>query len=111
MGYNNPARILKKWDWDENWSENDNYLDEENFMVEWFMNKKYGFNCFPDNVRGGKYTNITNTYKEIYDKKYYNNLPLCKCGLPCDINKTEGEDGNFFYRCPKKIFGKILLMF
>lgn len=53
-----------------------------------------------DKIRGGKYTRFDLNY-EYPNNKYTKDLPLCKCGLPCDIKKN--EDKNYLYfRCPKK---------
>ena len=30
-----------------------------------------------------------------------NNLPLCKCGIPCDISKKD-KTNNLYFRCAKK---------
>lgn len=50
------------------------------------------------NIRGGKYTKFVNYQKP--NNIYVKEIPLCNCGLPCDI-KT--KDGNYFYfRCAKK---------
>jgi hypothetical protein len=51
-------------------------------------------------IRGGKYTRFDIEYNfPIND--YIKNLPLCHCGLPCDIKKNE-EHNYLFFRCAKK---------
>ena len=51
-------------------------------------------------IRGGKYTRFDVEYK-FPNNNYIKDLPLCKCGLPCDIRKN--EDKNYLYfRCAKK---------
>jgi hypothetical protein len=51
-------------------------------------------------IRGGKYTRFDIEYK-FPNNNYIKDLPLCKCGLPCDIRKN--EDKNYLYfRCAKK---------
>lgn len=51
-------------------------------------------------IRGGKYTRFDVEY-EYPDNIYVKDLPICTCGLPCDIRKN--EDGNYLYfRCAKK---------
>lgn len=53
-----------------------------------------------DKIRGGKYTRFDVKYKYPMND-YIKDLPLCKCGLPCDIRKN--EDKNYlFFRCAKK---------
>lgn len=53
-----------------------------------------------DKIRGGKYTRFDIEYR-FPDNDYIKQLPLCKCGLPCDIRKN--EDKNYlFFRCAKK---------
>ena len=51
-------------------------------------------------IRGGKYTRFNSHYKFPINE-YVKELPICKCGLPCDIKKN--EDKNYlFFRCAKK---------
>jgi hypothetical protein len=51
-------------------------------------------------IRGGKYTRFDVEYK-FPENNYIKDLPLCNCGLPCDIKKN--EDKNYlFFRCAKK---------
>jgi len=51
-------------------------------------------------IRGGKYTRSDVEYTfPIND--YITQLPLCNCGLPCDIKKNE-ENGYLYFRCAKK---------
>lgn len=53
-----------------------------------------------DKIRGGKYTHFNVTYKfPINDN--IQNLPICKCGLPCDVKKNK-ENNYLFFRCAKK---------
>ena len=53
-----------------------------------------------DKIRGGKYTHFNVTYKfPINDN--IQNLPICKCGLPCDVKKNK-TDNYLFFRCAKK---------
>jgi len=53
-----------------------------------------------DKIRGGKYTHFNVTYKfPINDN--IKNLPICNCGLPCDIKKNK-ENNYLFFRCAKK---------
>ena len=53
-----------------------------------------------DKIRGGKYTHFNVTYKfPINDN--IKNLPICNCGLPCDIKKNK-ENNHLYFRCAKK---------
>lgn len=72
-------------------------LCAENNIAECLMiHKKDEWN----KIRGGKYTRFDVEYK-FPNNNYIRELPLCKCGLPCDIRKN--EDQNFLYfRCAKK---------
>lgn len=49
-------------------------------------------------IRGGKYTRFDADYS-MPTNDYITNLPLCKCGLPCDIKKNENY---LYFRCAKK---------
>lgn len=74
-----------------------NEFDAENSITESFMmNNKKNWN----KIRGGKYTRFDCNY--IFPSNVnIQNLPLCNCGLPCDIKKN--EDSNYlFFRCAKK---------
>jgi hypothetical protein len=79
--------------------DDDNYdnLEAENSVTECFMMHK------PDEwnrIRGGKYIRFDVEYK-YPDNNYIKDLPLCKCGLPCDIRKNDDEN-YLFFRCAKK---------
>jgi len=53
-----------------------------------------------EKIRGGKYTRFDIEYN-YPTNNYIKELPLCNCGLPCDIRKN--EDKNYLYfRCAKK---------
>jgi hypothetical protein len=82
---------------DINDEDEETYLDCENNITECLM-----IHC-KDNwkkIRGGKYTRFTIEYG-FPDNEYIQNLPLCKCGLPCDIKKNE-EKNYLYFRCAKK---------
>jgi predicted GIY-YIG superfamily endonuclease len=51
-------------------------------------------------IRGGKYTRFDAQYKFPVNDAI-KNLPVCNCGLPCDIRKNE-EQGYLYFRCAKK---------
>ena len=53
-----------------------------------------------NNIRGGKYTRFDVEYR-YPTNDFIQNLPLCHCGLPCDIKKNEDRD-YLFFRCAKK---------
>jgi hypothetical protein len=72
-------------------------LEAENNITECLM--IHNKNTW-DKIRGGKYTRFDIEYS-FPDNDYIKHLPLCKCGLPCDIRKN--EDKNYlFFRCAKK---------
>jgi predicted GIY-YIG superfamily endonuclease len=72
-------------------------LYAENNMIECLMTHNIdNWNKF----RGGKYTRFDIDYN-YPNNKYIKDLPLCECGLPCDVKKN--EDNNYLYfRCSKK---------
>ena len=74
-----------------------NNLESENNITECLMiHNKDNWN----KIRGGKYTRFDCNYKfpKNDNIKY---LPLCKCGLPCDIKKND-KKRYLFFRCAKK---------
>lgn len=87
---------LKRFD-NENGDDEYNGRDIENNITECLMiHNKETWN----KIRGGKYTHFNVTYKfPINDN--IQNLPICKCGLPCDIKKNK-ENNYLFFRCAKK---------
>ena len=85
-------------DFDDNDDNDDtDYLFAENMIVECLMlNNKNNW----QKIKGGKYTRTDIDYTfPIND--YSTNLPLCSCGLPCDIKKNE-EEHYLYFRCAKK---------
>lgn len=55
-------------------------------------------------IRGGKYTHFNVNYNLPMNDDI-KNLPICHCGLPCDIKKYEGfhtMDEYLYFRCAKK---------
>jgi hypothetical protein len=87
--------LLKKFN-DDNDGEYDNLHAENNITECLIINNKDNW----DKIRGGKYTrfNVKYTYPDNY---YINELPLCNCGLPCDIKKNT-ENNYLYFRCAKK---------
>ena len=78
---------------------NDDYdkLEGENNIAECMMmhNKDTW-----KNIRGGKYVRFDCNYSFPYNEAI-KELPLCHCGLPCDIIKNE-QKKHLFFRCAKK---------
>ncbi len=99
--FNNVCKQLEDFNMPE---EDDNYDKSdaefvENDIAECLMiNNKDTW----DKIRGGKYTRFDVNYKFPVNS-YVNNLPLCNCGVPCDIRKNE-EHNYLYFRCPKKNF-------
>ena len=94
--FNRSNTLLEQFNDDCDDEEYDNLLVENNITECLMINKKENWK----KVRGGKYTNFDVNYKYPQNENI-KNLPLCKCGLPCDIRKN--EDKNYlFFRCAKK---------
>jgi predicted GIY-YIG superfamily endonuclease len=75
---------------------NDNLCAENNIAECMMLNNIDNW----QNIKGGKYTRFDVEYK-FPNNNHIKHLPLCKCGLPCDIRKN--EDKNYLYfRCAKK---------
>ena len=53
-----------------------------------------------ENIRGGKYVRLDCLYK-FPTNEYIKELPLCNCGLPCDVKKDQNKE-SLFFRCAKK---------
>ena len=96
---------------------NDNYHEYNKWLLINFNNEtEYCDNLFSENnivecmmnhnktnwekIRGGKYTRFDVCYK-YPENDYIKELPICKCGLPCDIRKNE-EQKFIYFRCAKK---------
>jgi len=83
----------------------DKYCDEDEYCQYWVENNIvekmiYIHKDNWKNIRGGKYTRFDIDYK-YPNNKTINDLPSCKCGLPCDIRKNEKKN-YLYFRCPKK---------
>ena len=91
---------LKYWDTncDETkwYGEGDNLIAENNIAECLMIHKKNEW----EKIRGGKYTRFDINYK-YPNNECIKDLPLCECGLPCDIRKNE-EKNYLFFRCAKK---------
>ena len=73
-------------------------LECENNIVECLMvNNKENWNKF----RGGKYVKFNSNNTKCPVNEYIKELPLCDCGLPCDIKKNN-EKNYLYFRCAKK---------
>lgn len=79
--------------------ENIDNLHIENFITEVLMKNNEDIIQL---IRGGKYTKL-NTINQVPSDDFLDKLPICDCGLPCDIHKNHEEDFIYF-RCPKKNF-------
>ncbi len=92
-GYN--KWLLKKFNDDDN--KYYDHLEAENNITECLMiNNEYNWR----KIRGGQYTRFTIEY-DFPTNEYIKELPLCNCGLPCDIKKNEDKE-YLFFRCAKK---------
>jgi hypothetical protein len=93
--FNRAATIMKEFedDIDEDVDNYDN-LYAENNITECLMLNTNNW----QKIRGGKYNRLDIEYT-LPINNYIKNLPLCSCGLPCDIKK---KDNYFYFRCSKK---------
>ncbi len=76
-----------------------NFFDKlriENSITECLMIHKKNW----EKVRGGRYVRFDKKYKKPINR-YLENLPLCNCGLPCDI-KYNINKRFLYFRCAKK---------
>jgi hypothetical protein len=74
-----------------------NHLIMENNIAECLMQNK------PDvweKIRGGTYTQFNKKYT-YPNNKSAKEIPLCDCGVPCDIKKAKNNT-YLYFRCPKK---------
>ena len=106
-GHNNSKYVLNNW--------NDMTVDgklcareTENFITECMMLGKNNQGKYIHkfkNIHGGKYIRFDCKYKfpDNYYTPYIKQLPLCHCGLPCDVKKIDNNN-YLFFRCPKKNF-------
>jgi len=74
----------------------DNLFAENNIAECLMLNKKDNWN----KIRGGKYTRFDIEYL-FPTNDNIKQLPLCNCGVPCDIKKND-EHNYLFFRCAKK---------
>lgn len=72
------------------------YLDVENLVTESLLLNSND----PSKIKGGKY--VRNDVKYILPEKDPKiTLPLCNCGIPCDVRKND-ENDFLYFRCAKK---------
>ena len=95
-GFNHPKYVLNNWD-----NINDDNIDvanesENNIAECMMMHDKNNWT----NIRGGKYVRFDCKYK-FPNNQYIKELPLCNCGLPCDIKKQKNKN-SLFLRGAKK---------
>lgn len=94
-GMYNPKYMLNNWD-DIDF-DCDNFYHSENNIAECLMvHNKDDWK----NIRGGKYVRFDCNYK-FPNNNYIKELPLCDCGLPCDVKKNKNKN-NLYFRCAKK---------
>lgn len=88
----------------DNQQENEHFLDvdAENFIAECLMVHNQEDNIW-HRIRGGKYIRFDIQYAFPGDQynNYVKDLPLCNCGLPCDMKKKD-DDNYIYFRCAKK---------
>lgn len=96
----NSLNQLKYWDeyCDETkfYGKCDNLIAENNIAECLMIHKKSEWT----KIKGGKYTRFDINYK-YPNNECIKDLPLCNCGLPCDIRKNK-ENKFLFFRCAKK---------
>ena len=98
---------LQKYDQDDYQENQEGKFEAENNIVECMMvHKKDNW----ENIRGGKYVRFDCQYK-FPNNEYIKELPLCNCGLPCDVKKHDNKE-SLFFRCAKKnMWGKFKEMY
>ena len=88
---------LQKFDDDDYQENQEDKFDAENNIAECMMtHNKDNWK----NIRGGKYIRFDCQYK-FPNNEYIKELPLCNCGLPCDVKKRKNKE-SLFFRCAKK---------
>ena len=86
----------------ENFNDTSEEYEYDNLFIENNITEKLMLDD-PDNwikIRGGKYVRFDVDY-DFPDNDFVTHLPVCDCGVPCDVRKNE-EHGYLFFRCPKK---------
>ena len=94
--FNRCSRLLNEFNTVDEEENNYDKYEAENYITECLMlNNKN----ILEKIRGGKYTRNDVNYS--YPKNNTNNIPLCFCGLPCDIKKNE-QNNYLYFRCSRK---------
>lgn len=94
--FNRLKQLLENFDNIDEDDEYDNLFAETNITECLMLNNKDNW----QKIRGGKYTRFDIEYT-FPTNKYIKNLPLCNCGLPCDIKRND-EHNYLYFRCAKK---------
>lgn len=89
--------ILEEFNTEEEDDEYDNLLAENNITECLMLHNKDTW----QKIRGGKYTRFDIDYNAPLYNEDIKHLPLCNCGLPCDVRKNEEHD-YLYFRCAKK---------
>jgi len=94
--FNRSNTLLEGFNYSDEDDEYDNLFVENNITECLMLNNKDNW----QKIRGGKYTRFDIEYT-LPINEYIKNLPLCNCGLPCDI-KNNDEHNYLYFRCAKK---------
>lgn len=95
-GYYNPKFMLHNWD------NLEDPLDVSDTRAENFIAERFMIHDPPTwkSIRGGKYVRTDIQYS-FPDDKHLPDLPMCFCGLPCDVKKHPDKP-HLFFRCSRK---------
>ena len=99
--FNRSNTLLEGFNYPDEDDDYDNLFAENNITECLMLNNKDNWK----KIRGGKYTRFDIEYT-LPINDYIKNLPLCNCGLPCDIKKND-EHNFLYFRCAKKTCGLI----
>ena len=94
--FNRSNTLLEGFNYPDEDDDYDNLFAENNITECLMLNNKDNWK----KIRGGKYTRLDIEYTFPINE-YIKNLPLCNCGLPCDIKKND-EHNYLYFRCAKK---------
>ena len=94
--FNRSNTLLEEFNYQYEDDGYDNLFVENNITECLMLNNKDNWK----KIRGGKYTRLDIEYS-LPINEYIKNLPLCNCGLPCDIKKND-EHNYLYFRCAKK---------
>lgn len=104
-GFDNPIYLLNHWD---EKCEGNLYHKDCKDIICYIENQiteclKIHNKNNHSTIGGGKYV-VSDKEYPLPLNVYMEQLPLCDCGLPCDIKKH--KEGHLFFRCPKNNFWK-----